>query len=148
MHTAIPFERAHDRSVSDTVAIAHYEYLKRGLKASRLSATPYNIALAWNSGLGAVVGGRSPRVAHQYAHRAANLASSFAGAATPKPGAPVTPVLSVPTAKPVDIYFAGIPALETGPTINFQWTSGHASAPRIPDFNAAFRGNMRVSLTE
>jgi hypothetical protein len=77
MHTAVPFERAIDRGVSDVVAVKHYEWLKRGLEGARVPATPYNIALAWNGGLGAVLSGRSPLIAHDYAQRAANLAAAY-----------------------------------------------------------------------
>jgi hypothetical protein len=77
MHTDIPFYRAVDKSVSDVIAVRHYEWLKRGLERARLPASPYNIALAWNSGLAATVAGRSPRVAHRYAERARNLADEF-----------------------------------------------------------------------
>ena len=77
MHTTMPFERAHDRAASDVVAVKHYEWIKRGLEQAGRPATPYTIALAWNSGLTAAIRGTSPRVAHQYAQRAANLASSF-----------------------------------------------------------------------
>lgn len=77
MHTSAPFEHALDRSVSDVVAVKHYEWLKRGLEAAGLSATPYNIALAWNGGLAAVITGRSPLMAHDYARRAVNLVTVF-----------------------------------------------------------------------
>jgi len=77
MHTSVPFQQALDRTTSDIVAVKHYEWLKRSLEASRVPATPYNIALAWNGGLGAVISGRSPRVAHDYAQRAVNLAASY-----------------------------------------------------------------------
>jgi hypothetical protein len=77
MHSNLPFERAHDRATSDLVAVKHYEWLKRGLEAAGRPATPYTIALAWNSGLSAAIRGSSPRVAHQYAQRAANLAAAF-----------------------------------------------------------------------
>lgn len=77
MHTSVPFRQALDRRISDIVAVEHYEYLKRGLEAARVPATPYNIALAWNGGLTAAVKGRAPRAAHTYAERAANLASVF-----------------------------------------------------------------------
>jgi hypothetical protein len=77
MHTSVPFERARDRSTSDVVAVKHYEWLKRGLEAARVPATPYNIALAWNGGLSAVISKRSPRIAHDYAQRAVNLAAVF-----------------------------------------------------------------------
>jgi hypothetical protein len=74
MHTAEPFARALDRATADRVAERHYEWLRRGLARAGLPVSPYNIALAWNSGLGAVVSGRAPRVAHRYAERAENLA--------------------------------------------------------------------------
>lgn len=77
MHTKVPFQQAIDRGTSDAVAIKHYEWIKRGLEAARMPATPYNIALAWNGGLGAVISGKSPRVAHDYAQRATNLAASY-----------------------------------------------------------------------
>lgn len=77
MHTSVPFTRALDRGASDAVAIKHYEWIKRGLEAAGLPATPYNIALAWNSGLGAATSGRSPSIAHDYAQRATNLAYQF-----------------------------------------------------------------------
>lgn len=78
MHTAIPFHRANERAVSDNVAVKHYDYLKRGLERAGVPSTPYNIALAWNGGLQAAVSGKSPRVAHDYATRAANLTQVFA----------------------------------------------------------------------
>ena len=77
MHTAIPFARAIDRRVSDAVAVKHYEWLRRGLEDAGLPATPYNVALAWNSGLSATVLGRAPAIARDYAERAANLAEAF-----------------------------------------------------------------------
>jgi hypothetical protein len=77
MHTSMPFQRALDRAISDEIAIKHYEWIKRGLESARVPATPYYIALAWNSGLSAAIKGRSPRVAHDYAQRAANLASAI-----------------------------------------------------------------------
>lgn len=73
MHTNLPFRRALDRSISDQIAIKHYEWLKRGLERARMPATPYNIALAWNGGLSAAITGKAPRRAHDYAQRAANL---------------------------------------------------------------------------
>lgn len=77
MHTNIPFSRAIERPVSDLVAVKHYEWLRRGLEAGGVEATPYNIALAWNCGLSAVLSGRAPRVSHDYAQRAVNLAATL-----------------------------------------------------------------------
>lgn len=77
MHTKVPFARANDRRESDLVAIAHYEYLKRGLERNGVPATPYTIALAWNGGLDGAVNGTAPRAAHDYARRAVNLAEEI-----------------------------------------------------------------------
>lgn len=77
MHTTLPFAHAHDRTTSDYVAEKHYEWIKRGLESARLAPSPYNIALAWNGGLAAVVAGKSPPAAHRYAERAANLAAAL-----------------------------------------------------------------------
>jgi hypothetical protein len=152
MHTAVPFERAHDRQVSDAVAVQHYEYLKRGLRAAGLTPSTYNIALAWNSGLNAVISGTSPRVSHHYATRATNLASSFAASAAAKSDVPLVPAAAPKPveliAKPVEIFFAGLTPVEPGPTVNFRWFGSSTAAPRVPDFTAAFQSDMRVSLTE
>ncbi len=77
MHTSLPFSQALDRRFSDLVAVEHYEYLRRGLEAARVPATPYNIALAWNGGLTGAVNGTAPRAARNYAERASNLASAL-----------------------------------------------------------------------
>lgn len=77
MHTAEPFARALDRKVSDEVAVLHYEWLRRGLERNGLPVTTYNVALAWNAGLGAVVRGRVPASTHRYAERARNLAEDM-----------------------------------------------------------------------
>ena len=77
MHTSVPFHRALDRKVSDVVAVKHHDWLRRGLEKAGIPATPYFIALAWNSGLTAAVTGKAPSAAHDYASRAANLAAVF-----------------------------------------------------------------------
>jgi len=74
MHTTTPFALANDRKTSDMVAVKHYEFLKRRLESAGLPVNVYNIALAWNGGIEAVVLGTSPAVAHDYAERASNLA--------------------------------------------------------------------------
>ncbi len=78
MHTTRPFREALVRAYSDEVALAHYEWLRAGLKRNGLEATSYNIALAWNAGLSAAVKGRAPRAAKFYAERVNNLASELA----------------------------------------------------------------------
>ncbi len=85
MYTSVPFSRALERRESDRVAVAHYEGLRRGLERAGLTATPYLIALAWNGGLAAAVNGRSPAVAHDYAHRAVNLAEELDQTARRRP---------------------------------------------------------------
>ena len=77
MHTTAPFHQALDRETSDAVAVRHYEWLKRGLERAGKPATAYNIALAWNGGLEGAIRGSAPRVAYDYANRAANLAGVF-----------------------------------------------------------------------
>ena len=77
IHTKVPFAQALDRQMSDQIAIRHYDWLKRGLEQARVPVTSYNIALAWNGGLNAVVRGHAPTVAHDYASRAVNLADAF-----------------------------------------------------------------------
>lgn len=81
-YTSAPFSTALDRSASDQVAARHYDWLKVRLEAAHLPATPYNIALAWNSGVRATITGRAPRAARDYAQRAANLAAVFRRTAT------------------------------------------------------------------
>jgi hypothetical protein len=74
-YTTEPFEQAVDRSRSDFVANRHYDWLKGRLEQAHLPVTTYNVALAWNAGLGAVVSGRASRSARDYAQRAVNLAT-------------------------------------------------------------------------
>lgn len=74
MHTKVPFDRALSREAAETVAIRHYEWIKRGLVRNGVAASPYNIALAWNGGLSAVVRGRASAASHDYADRVNNLA--------------------------------------------------------------------------
>ncbi|HEY5080081.1 MAG TPA: hypothetical protein VII43_09540 [Opitutaceae bacterium] len=76
-HTCAPFSRALDRRVSDAVAVKHYDWLKSELERHGLEATPYRIALAWNGGMRAVLSGKPPAAAAEYAARAANLAAEF-----------------------------------------------------------------------
>ena len=82
MHSTAPFSRALDRGAAEEVAVRHYEWIRRGLEKAGMTASPYNVALAWNGGLAATVGGRAPRAAHRYAERAANLASVLGGEGT------------------------------------------------------------------
>lgn len=73
MHTRVPFQHAVRREQSDAVAVKHYEWIRSGLIAAGIDSNPYNIALAWNSGLSAVTNGRVPTVSYTYAERVHNL---------------------------------------------------------------------------
>jgi hypothetical protein len=77
MHTQRPFAQAIDRHASDEVAVAHYEWLKTTLERAGIEPTTYNIALAWNAGVNAVIKNRAPAVAHNYAMRVNNLATDL-----------------------------------------------------------------------
>jgi len=76
-HTRKPFEYARERAHADEVAVMHYEWLKRGFEKSGVKVTPYRIALAWNAGLNAALGGRAPRASHNYATRVTNIVESL-----------------------------------------------------------------------
>jgi hypothetical protein len=76
-HTKQPFHLATNRAESDKVAVAHYEWIKRGLERNGIDASPFNIALAWNAGLSAVVEHRVPSVSRGYASRVVNLVNDL-----------------------------------------------------------------------
>lgn len=97
LHTSKSFELAVVREHADDVAVKHYEWIKRGLVDAGIAPTPFNIALAWNSGLGAVQRGRVPTVSYGYAQRVANLVEAQHRQARPAEvaaaaAAPVPPV--------------------------------------------------------
>jgi len=73
MHTQLPFSLAIQREHADKVAVIHYEWLRRGLERNGIAATPYNIAMAWNAGLSAVVNGRVGSRTRSYAQHVENL---------------------------------------------------------------------------
>jgi hypothetical protein len=75
MYSHRPFYQAVNRQYSDEVAIKHYEWLKEGLAHAGLDATPYNIAMAWNAGLDAVIGHHVPSASHGYAEQVSNIAA-------------------------------------------------------------------------
>ncbi len=74
MHSRKPFRNALVRAHADAVAVTHYDWLARQLRRNCIAPTTYNIALAWNAGIGAVVSGRAPRASRQYAQRVVNIA--------------------------------------------------------------------------
>jgi len=74
MYSHRAFNEALDRRYSDEVAVRHYDWLKATLERNGLEASIYNIALAWNAGIGAVVNGRAPASSRDYATRVENIA--------------------------------------------------------------------------
>lgn len=103
MHTRKPFRHAVERQAADEVAVKHYEWIKRTLERAGVDATPFNIAMAWNTGVGNVLNGRVPQVSYDYATRVTNLVQTFKqrgllAAAGPAPRAKVAaPVFSLDT---------------------------------------------------
>lgn len=83
MHTDKPFRLAIQRDVADEVAVKHYEWIKRMLDEAGIDPSPFNIAMAWNCGLGAVLKGRVPSVTYNYAQRVTNLVEAYQERATP-----------------------------------------------------------------
>lgn len=73
LHTKKSFQLAVVREHADEVAVKHYEFIRQGLREAGIEPTPFNIALAWNSGLGAVQRGKVPVVSYHYAERVSNL---------------------------------------------------------------------------
>lgn len=80
MHTTKPFQLAVKRAVADEIAVKHYEWLKRTLADSGIEPSAFNIAMAWNCGVNAVIQGRVPTVSYRYAQRVTNLIESFQAA--------------------------------------------------------------------
>jgi hypothetical protein len=77
MHSRRPFDAALDRRYSDEVAVLHYEWIKSGLLRSGVPPTVYNIAMAWNAGVSAVVRDDAPASSRDYAARVNNLAAEL-----------------------------------------------------------------------
>lgn len=83
MHTDKPFSLAVQRAVADEVAIKHYEWIKRTLEQRGVEASVFNIAMAWNCGVEAVLAGRAPAVSYNYAQRVTNLVDTLEERAHP-----------------------------------------------------------------
>lgn len=77
MHTGKSFQMAVQREAADEVAVKHYEWIKRNLENAGVNPSTFNIAMAWNSGVGNVVNGRSPKVSRNYAQRVVNLVNTM-----------------------------------------------------------------------
>lgn len=77
MYTKKPFRMANDRETADQVAVLHYEWLKVRLKSAGIDPNSFNIALAWNCGITAVLNGRVPMQTYHYAERVNNLTDLY-----------------------------------------------------------------------
>ncbi len=108
MHTKKSFQLANQRETADAVAIQHYEWIKRTLGQAGIDASPFNIAMAWNSGVDNVLNGRAPSVSYDYAQRVTNLVHTFKRNA---PRATVAAVPAVEIKRPVIgmVHFAVLP---------------------------------------
>ena len=53
-------------------AVKHLRYLEKELLQAGVDPQPFNLALAWNAGLAAVLRGRAPARAYDYARRVCN----------------------------------------------------------------------------
>jgi hypothetical protein len=99
MHTKRPFAQATQREAADEVAVKHYEWIKASLESAGVDASPFNIAMAWNSGVNNVLKGRVPSVTYNYAERVTNLVGTFKqrppAAVAAVPAQPRQPVLSL-----------------------------------------------------
>ena len=77
MHTDKPFRMAVQRATADEVAVKHYEWIKHMLEKAGVQPSAFNIAMAWNCGVEAVLSGRVPTVTYAYAQRVTNLVDAF-----------------------------------------------------------------------
>ncbi len=100
MHTSKPFRYALIRKHADEVAVEHYEWLCVQLRRKGIAPTPYNIAMAWNAGIGAVTSGRIPRVSRSYAKRVVaivdQLQESQVAMSLPQRAPMLSPIIIVP----------------------------------------------------
>lgn len=147
LHTNRPFSLATVREHADEVAIKHYEWIKGQLSKAGIDPSPFNIALAWNSGVGSVLNGRVPTVSYNYAERVTNLVESQRAnravavarppatqplAPSPAP-APVLSFPSQPATSPQFVLAVGEPLYE--PVV---FTEKAGPIPRIATSGPAF----------
>jgi hypothetical protein len=77
MHTSSSFDLAENREVANTIARRHYVWIEATLRANGIEPSPYNVALAWNAGVNAVIRRRAPAASHDYATRVLNVACTI-----------------------------------------------------------------------
>lgn len=121
MHTSSSFDLAENREVAYTVAKRHYVWIEAQLKANGIESSPYNVALAWNAGVNAVIRGKVPDVAYDYATRVLNIASSIPDHKDPEPAATPKPTWQPPV----------LVVEDTSPTPENPVTPSIASAPLL-----------------
>ena len=104
MHTRRPFSQATQREAADEVAVIHYEWIKANLERAGVDASPFNIAMAWNTGVNNVINGRAPSVSYNYAERVVNLVHTYKQQQKQAPAIERVPVaIAAATAAPVII---------------------------------------------
>jgi hypothetical protein len=106
MYSQKPFRMANDRASADEVAARHYEWIRQRLTEAGIDANVFNIAMAWNCGLTAVVSGHVPEVTYHYAEQVRNLAESFADRRAPVQVAADQPVSPPAPRGPYEVEFS------------------------------------------
>ncbi len=76
-YTQAAFTQA-QTSVADEVAARHYAWIASQLEARGIAVSPWNLAVAWNGGIGTVGSRRIPRATRDYADRVVNLVQDAA----------------------------------------------------------------------
>ena len=72
-----PFAMARQEAAGRACALKHVAWLQAGLSRAGIDPSPFNVALAYNAGRGAVLRGRAPERAYDYAGRVRNLYQSI-----------------------------------------------------------------------
>jgi hypothetical protein len=141
MYTSSSFDLAENREVANTVAKRYYAWIEAQLQAKGIEPSSYNIALAWNAGVNAVIRGNAPAVSHDYATRVLNIAATLAE------------VSPLPEEKPRPAWQAPILVLDEtpakpNPTPTPEPTSTPASAPPAANVvsNASAEQNNPVEV--
>jgi hypothetical protein len=73
-YTTAPFTHASSNAtVAHLIAQTHLRRLRLELETSKIAATPFAIAMAWNAGASAVIQNSAPNSTWKYAERVVNL---------------------------------------------------------------------------
>lgn len=77
--TSASFWRAHDPKTAEEVAKKHLYWIRRALQEAGIAnPTDWQVAAAWNAGVGAVAGNAIPVSTWRRANRVINLAEAYA----------------------------------------------------------------------